>query len=212
LELEDIGFFCQHEIINLPVVVMCLALRICLPLAVVFQAMAVELPHDLKVGGAELSIYPPGATQASAECKVDRVFLDHRKLGFFHVRVLPVLVAQGVNISLSEASVVGDWLQELQSNLAPDLNRQAVEWREVELTFQGTNAAHLHAKMMRLAEGGDFSSYHLEDATLEVNGATWRMPKADLQTKAGNQQVVWRTAAGDWMHWNLFTNTKKEIQ
>ena len=131
---------------------MTLGLRITLPLTLACQALAAELPQDFHLQGVELSLYARGAGQPTANCRVAAVFVDHRKFGFFHFRLLPVLVAQGVQIELVQAPGDRGWLANLESNLAPQVNRQAVEWRDVDLTWQRTNAPHLRAKVVRLAE------------------------------------------------------------
>jgi hypothetical protein len=180
-------------------------LQLSLLLASGWWAWAAPLPSDFKVVNAETVFYPEGSVRAIARCKVAAVFVDHRKLGFFQVRLLPILVMQGVSIELGEAYADDAWMQELGANFLPELKTQAVEWREVDLISSRTNSPHLHAQLARLADGKDPVICRLENCSIEWRGQRWHTARATWQTAAARPQLVWRTDAGIFMHWDLST-------
>ena len=155
----------------------------------------------------ETVFYAKDSVRVVASCKVDTVFVDHRRLGFFKVKLLPILVAQGVSIELGEvhADDECDWLRELDSNLLPDSKKQAMAWREVNLTSSRTNSPHLHAKSAQLTDGKGPVICNLENCTIESRGQRWHTPKASWQTTGTCQQLTWRTDSGMLMHWDLST-------
>src|SRR5690242_17089115 len=56
------------------------------------------------------AIYPENSLESVALLKVKRVFTDHRHVGFFSVKVLPVVVAQGVRLEMASATPNTNWL------------------------------------------------------------------------------------------------------
>ena len=180
-------------------------LHLSLLLASGWWAWGAPLPANFKLVDAKMVFYPEGSAQAIARCKVASVFVDHRKLGFFQVKLLPVLVLQGVSIELGEAYADDGWMQEWDSSYLPDMKTQAVEWREVDLTSSRTNSPHLHAKLARLTGGKDPVICRLENCSIEWSGQHWHTAKAIWQTVATRPQVVWRTDAGISMLWDLST-------
>jgi hypothetical protein len=182
------------------------ALKFSLLLASGWSALAAQLPPDFKLTQIETVFYPKGSVQPIATCKVDAVFVDHRRLGFFQIKLLPILVAQGVSIELGEAYADNEWMRELGSNLSPGLKKQAVEWREVDLTTSRTNSPHLHAKSVRLTDAKGPVICRLENCVIESRGQRWHTASANWQTAGARQQLAWRTDAGVLMHWDLSTD------
>ena len=70
---------------------LCLALVALLP----FSGRAERL-RSVEARNVTLAIYSDDSSALVAVLKVGRVFNENRRLGFFRVKLLPVLVAQGV--------------------------------------------------------------------------------------------------------------------
>jgi len=182
-----------------------LSFSVLLALAFSHGVVAGNLPADFRLTQTEMVFYPKGSIQPMATCKVDGVFLDHRRLGFFHVRLLPILVVQGVHIELGDAGADDDWMSELGENLAVGMKLSAVEWRELDLTTSRTNSPHLYARTVRLMDGKGSVRCHLENCVIETCGQQWHCASADWQTINNHQQLAWRAEDGAPMHWDFST-------
>ena len=69
-------------------------------LAVAGRALGEDIPIGFGWQNLEFRTYAPNSIREIADCKVETIFLDHRKLGFFRVKLLPVLVVQGVRAGI----------------------------------------------------------------------------------------------------------------
>jgi hypothetical protein len=166
---------------------------------------AAPLPPNFRLTQTETVFYPKDSIQPIATCKVAAVFVDHRRLGFFSFQLCPVLVLQGVDIRLGEASADNGWMRELSSRLAPGLAGPDVEWREVDLTTSRTNSPHLHAKSARLLEAKDSVACRLENCVIEAEGRQWKAARANWQMAGNRHELAWRTDDGRPMRWDLST-------
>jgi hypothetical protein len=177
---------------------------------------------DLTMGfgrkNLEFTTYAPNSIQEIADCKVEKIFLDHRKMGFFRVKLLPVLVVQGVRVEFADANPTNNWAGVFQSDWLPDVKRGAVEWRDVSLVFkkEKEDASHLHASRAQPAAGGSPVICSFNDVTLDAGGMKWQMAQAELRNEHGRPQVVWKTG-GSAQHMDLFSgeifnNSKKTTE
>jgi hypothetical protein len=57
----------------------------------------------------EFTTYAPNSIREIASFKVGKVFLDHRKLGFFRVKLLPVLIVQSVRLEYADVNPTNEW-------------------------------------------------------------------------------------------------------
>jgi hypothetical protein len=161
------------------------------------RALGVDFPIDDGWQNLEFRTYAPNSIQEIADCKVDKIFLDHRKLGFFRVKLLPVLVVQGVSLEFGDADSTNDWAQTFQSDWLPKVKRSAVEWRNVSITSQKEGAPRLHADQAQVSADGAPTVCVFKEVTLEAGGANWRMPQAELRNEGGHPHVVWKTRGGE---------------
>lgn len=159
---------------------------------------------DFTTGNAEFSFYPPGSVQLSADCKVDKIFVDHRKLGFFHVQLLPILVAQGVRLDLSGSQSDGYWSECFQSDWLPEMKDNVMEWRNVAISVQEETSPRVCADRAHPAKGKTSIICRLDNVTLKHNGAIWRASRAELCNENGRPRVLWHSGGGEF-HWDLFT-------
>src|SRR5580658_1408726 len=87
----------------------------------VHSACAGGPADDYSLTGGEFAIYAHDSIQQIADCKVDRVFTDHRRFGFFHVQLLPLLVVQGVRLELADQTADGGWADSFKSDWLPNV-------------------------------------------------------------------------------------------
>jgi hypothetical protein len=168
------------------------------------RATSSDLLLDFGWQNLEFRTYAPNSIREIADCKIERIFLDHRKLGFFRVKLLPVLVVQGLRLEFADANPTNEWAESFQSDWLPKVKRSAVEWRDVSIGSQKEGAPRLHADRAQLAADGAPTVCVFQDVALESHGAKWRLPQAELRNEAGRPRVVWKASDGEW-HLDLFS-------
>lgn len=145
----------------------------------------------------EFTTYARGTGREIATCKVEKVFTDHRKLGFFRVRLLPVLVIQGVRLKLAAPDTGADWTHGFQPDWLPGVNSDAVEWRDVSVVFEATNAPVLRAERAFPSPGVGATVCKFKNVTVQVRGQTWHVPEADLRNENGQPCAIWSDGGGE---------------
>jgi hypothetical protein len=145
----------------------------------------------------EFTTYAPNSIRQIASFKVGKVFLDHRKVGFFRVKLLPVLVVQSVRLEYADASPTNEWAESFHPDWLPDEKRSAVEWRDVVIGFHKPGAPRLHAGEAQLAAAGSPVICTFREVTLDANGTTWQLPRAELRDENGRARVVWKSDGGE---------------
>lgn len=152
----------------------------------------------------EIRTYAPNSTREIADCKVEKIFLDHRKLGFFKVKLLPVLVVQGVRVEFGDANPNNGWMKTFQSDWLPKVSRRGVEWREVNVGSQQAGTPSLHAGSAQPSAPGSPTVCVFNNVTLEANGVKRQLTRVELRSEGGHPRFVW-TADGGEQHLDLFS-------
>jgi len=156
--------------------------------------------EDLSLGfgwqNLEFRTYASNSIQEVVRCKVEKIFLDHRELGFFRVKLLPVLVVRGVRLEFTDVNSTNEWTETFQSNWLPRVKRSAVEWRDVDIGSQKAGAPRLHADRAQPAAGTPTVCV-FKDVTVKANGVEWRMPRAELRNEDGRPRVVWKAGGAE---------------
>ncbi len=161
----------------------------------------------------EFRTYASDSMREIADCKVEKIFLDHRELGFFRVKLLPVLVVQGVCLEFAGTNPTNEWAETFQSDWLPKVKHSAVEWRDVDIGSQKAGAPRLHAGRAQPAAGTPTVCV-FKDVTVEANGVKWQMPRAELRNEDGRPRVVWKAGGGerclDLFSGEIFNNSKSD--
>jgi hypothetical protein len=202
LSLEPKGSFCFQEGGFCPQVSILLALAHLI--AGASRSSGQAFAHNFNSKSAELRIYARGSVHEVAVFKTDRIFIDHRKVGFFHVQLLPVLVVQGVRLELVGENPDDNWTEMFKESWLPDLKRGSVEWRDVTVSSQKEAAPRLRADRAHPAAGKAALICALENVTLTAGGAIWQIPRAELRNEDDRPRVVWGSGDGE-RHWDLFS-------
>jgi hypothetical protein len=156
------------------------------------RVMGGDFPMAFAWQDLEFKTYAPNSIREIADCKVGKVFLDHRKIGFFRVKLLPVLVVQGVRLEFGEPAPTNEWAQSFQSDWLPKAGQGSVEWRDVSIGSRSQGSPRLHAGVAQLTAGGATAIGEFRDVVLEANGVTARMKQAQLRNENGRPLVVWQ--------------------
>jgi len=80
---------------------------------------AAGLSGSPQASNVESVIYGDDFFKPVAALKIERIFTDQRRLGFLHIKLLPVLVAEGVHLEFAQASPQTNWLEGFRFDPAP---------------------------------------------------------------------------------------------
>jgi len=154
-----------------------------------------------------LAIYSDDSSALVAVLKVGRVFNENRRLGFFRVKLLPVLVAQGVRLEFTESTPNTNWPASFRANPAP-LARPgtSLEWRDVSVRFPQDAHPRLQAGQLHPPTRTDAETCLLENVTLQTDTGALIVPRARLLLKGLAGRVVWESQ-GAIQQWDLFTRS-----
>ena len=184
----------------------CLAGALCalavdlLPLCV----PAAGFPGSLQASNMDSVIYGDDFFKPVAALKIGRIFTDHRRLGFFHIKLLPVLVAEGVHLEFAQASPQTNWLDGFRFDPAPSVSRSAVEWRDFSVSMAQEKSPRLQADRVHPAVNASSIVCQLEGVTVQAGLERLKVPKAELRTEGQSGQVVW-TRSHQTIQWDLFS-------
>lgn len=159
---------------------------------------------DFSLTGGEFAVYAHDSIQQIADCKVDRVFADHRRFGFFHVQLLPLLVVQGVRLELADQTADGGWADSFKSDWLPGVKHDGLEWRDISVSVKGDGSPSIHADRALPVAKEPGKVCRFENVTLTARGKTWQAARAELHNENGHPRVVWHSGAEEF-HWDLFT-------
>jgi len=100
------------------------------------QTAADILQRGYGLTNAAIPLYDPLTLRLSAVVRVQRVFLDHERRGFFHIGILPVEVFDGFGIELRDQTAAPAVLQQI-SRSVPYSARQQIVLRHFKLLYPG---------------------------------------------------------------------------
>jgi len=120
-----------------------------------------------------------------------RIFTDYERHGFFRIGLLPIPVAENVQIQIRSADYLTNALYELHSWDDPSAGVKRLELRTLEIGLFGDKQPRLSAVTARVGQNGtlELSTVSLFDAADQQMS----IPKATLQI-AGSST--------GWLHWN----------
>lgn len=99
--------------------------------------------------GISVPIYVEGKAHPVGTIRIDRVYRDHRRLGFFKVKALPVLVAEGVRLEVREPAGATNLLEELTRALEGLAGNRCFEARNVRIVVGTGQTPGLEARRLR---------------------------------------------------------------
>jgi hypothetical protein len=169
---------------------------VCLP--------AAGFSGSLQTSNIESVIYGSDFFKPVAALKIERIYTDHRRLGFFHVKLLPVLVADGVHLEFAQARPQTNWLDGFRFDPAPAVDRSAVEWRDFSVSFAQEKSPRLRANRVHPTVNANFIVCRLEGVTVQAGTEQFNVPKAELRAERQSGQVVW-TQSNLVIQCDLFT-------
>jgi hypothetical protein len=104
----------------------------------------------------EVTISEYGSNNLSLIIQVHaaRVFVDYEPWGFFRIGLLPMLVAENVQVKIQSAECLTNALADLRSWHRPASGYRQLELRNLEITMNGENQPRLRAAVARIGPDG----------------------------------------------------------
>ncbi len=136
-----------------------------------------------------IPIYAEGESNAVAVLRADRVAREHRRLGFFQVKLLPLVVVEQVRLELSAASQESNTLSRVQAALEPLAGKVPFEFRGFQMFFPGETSARLTARLVRPATG----AWILDDVAFRSGQGPVTVRQARLPLEGEPGRLLWQT-------------------
>ena len=169
----------KFRIQNLFIALVFLTAMVCAPLE---SGLAAPVLTGTPMTEVTVSEYSSKDLSLIAQVQAARVFVDYEHWGFFRIGLLPMLVAENVQVKIQSAEYLTNALADLRSWHQPAAGFRRLELRNLEITISGENqprlrtaaarvgpdgAVKLSAAAIRDAAGRQIS---LPDATLQISG------------------------------------------
>jgi len=147
----------------------------------------------LRLRDVAIPVYDTNTHAVTAIVRIGEVFPDHDRRGFFKIGVLPIVVAQEVDIEFRAEASQGPFLRMLHGQL-PGLNsRRPIVFRNVRFRIGEGRAPVLTVGEMRLDSGG--ALFRCRALSYVSQTGVLRLPKARLEvTAAGDLGLRWDPA------------------
>jgi hypothetical protein len=171
-------------------------------------APATGFSSSLLASNVASVVYGADFFEPVAALKIERIFTDHRRLGFFRVKLLPVLVAEGVHLEFARASPQTNWLEGFRFDPAPSVGRSAVEWRDFSVSVAREKMPRLRADRVHPTVNASSVVCRLEGVTVQSGSGPIKVSRAELRAEGESAQVTWQTSNAN-IKLDLFTGQCK---
>ena len=155
----------------------------------------------VKASQVTIPIYAEGESNAVAVLRAERVAREQCRLGFFRVKLLPLLVVEKARLELQPAGLRCNPLARVQAGLEPLTGKVPFEFREFQVFFPDERTARLSARSVHPASSG--SAWALDDVTLYSDQGPITLAHARLLFDGEESRLVWPTN-GATAQFNLF--------
>jgi hypothetical protein len=134
------------------------------------------LPPGGGAKGVVVPLYVAGQAEPAAVLRIEKVYTDFQRRGFFRIGLLPMLVAEGVEVELRSQEHILAALKQVGDYLQRRGRATTLELRRVVIELPGRSAPRLEAGRVRFRPEG---SWEL------AGGVRWRGASAEVQASSG---------------------------
>jgi|GEM_PF-6626410 hypothetical protein len=135
----------------------------CLFLSLNVSFTASILVPGIKVRDVIVPIYSSQSSDPIALLRIDSLVRDNRRLGFFKVSILPIVVVQGVKLEVLQPQLVDDLLQNLPKHLKSVTGGMPLEIRDFKVMMKDETLPRLEAKRFKPARAEESVLAELQD-------------------------------------------------
>jgi hypothetical protein len=165
---------------------------------------AADFSGSFSSSNMEISVYSKNSLEPDAVWRINRVSPQHRRMGFFSVKLLPVLVVEGIRLDFAKSGPQTNWLEGFRCEWAPAANQELIEWRDFSIFFPQETVPRLHAKRVHPEANAGSLICRLEGVTLQTGARPIQLSRAEVRAEGRSAAVVWRDAAAT-VQWDLFS-------
>ncbi|MFZ0828554.1 MAG: hypothetical protein WAO02_14135 [Verrucomicrobiia bacterium] len=165
---------------------------------------AADFSGSFATSNLEISVYSPNALAPDAIWKINTVTPGHRRMGFFGVKLLPVMVVDGIQLEFTTASPQTNWLEGFRCEWAPAASRGIFEWQDFSIFFPQEKTPRLQARRVHPVANAGSLICRLEGITLQTGSRPIHLPRAEVRAEGPAGAIVWREAAAT-IQWDLFS-------
>jgi hypothetical protein len=124
-----------------------------------------------------LTAFSDEAGNPLAVVRADRVILDHERVGFFRIGVLPMIVIKGAEIEILLLERLAPQMQQIHLHFSQN-GARAVEFRKAAFRFPQDKSPRLSAKCIRSTSDG---VWNLHSGVVVDSGRLFEFEEANLQ-------------------------------
>lgn len=166
--------------------------------------LASGLSSSMTTSNLEIRIYPENSLRPDAVWKIDSISAEHKRIGFFRVQLMPVLVVNGIQLEFTKTDPQTNWLEGFRCEWVPAENRSTLEWRDFSMSFPHEKIPRLHAGHAHPVANGGSLICRLEDITLQTGSGQIHLPRAEVRTEGQAGKISWRDSTAT-IQWDLFS-------
>jgi len=136
--------------------------------------------NSFSAKGISIAEYSPNQATLIAVVRADRLFVDHERLGFFKIGLLPMLVGENVQIHIASANCLSNGLWFTRTWDFHTADTQSIELRDVKIAVLGRNDfTQLRAAIAHPGNGGTWNLASV--SVLDSSNASLSLDRAELQ-------------------------------
>jgi hypothetical protein len=172
--------------------------------SLVFAANASPaIPGLVAAGKVQMVIPSTDFLKPAAKLTVEKVFQDDRRVGFFRVKLLTVLVAQGVRFELYQSALNTNW--QAGFHFKPGLVSKGsnTEWRDVSVSVAPETTPRLHIQRLEPPAAAHPQACLLEGVTMQTAAGEIKAARAKWVLSGGLGWVAFESG-GKSARWDLF--------
>ncbi|MBI4325061.1 MAG: hypothetical protein HY674_07325 [Chloroflexi bacterium] len=135
--------------------------------------------------------------------KVDKVFTEYQRRGFFRIGLLPLVVMDGVKIDFRQVDAASSALARLPQELKPWAGSRMLELRDVKFAFPVEPKERLRAGKVRWLENGQWQLSN--GVTIQMTTNKVKVAQATLQVAGPSAGLVAWGSPSALSRFSLFT-------
>lgn len=164
----------------------------------------IGLPSDMNITGAASYVYVGNEIKPVALIRVDHIFNDFQRKGFFRIGVLPMLVLDGLNLELCDTARLSTVLTNVSASfIIKNGATRLVEGRNFLLSFSMQKNVDVRARVIRLQSS---TEWRLQDGMIRrFDAPPIRFRHATLKVSGPNSGELTCDTAGGTIHIRLLS-------
>jgi hypothetical protein len=162
------------------------------------QASSSQAREVVGTTASDVTLFDYSGLTLVAQVHAARIFTDYERKGFFRIGVLPIPVAENVQIQVQAAEGLTNALLALHSWDQIGIGVRRLEFRGFEIVFFGEKLPRIRAASARVGQ----------DGALELSTVSFP-DSAEKQTPIPHATLQVAGSSAGWLRWNLDGNEQQ---